>query len=840
MSDSLTRLAHKTHEEAVAKVRRASLPRRLAVFGVVALSTVFIAMSVTLLTRVDKLHEALSAAVVNTSTLREIEISALQLASSIASAAAPADRSTHLERVDDLEHKIDSFLRSDGLPGPTIRSVREAGARLGTLRPQLEASGSNTVRVDSAFEVVSALTNAREAFRKAATEVTVELGSAWSITNGMLLASCVIAAMMAVAFWFAIRQGDARRVLELEMDGAFERAPAGIVVCDDRGVVRRANAGFASLLGRDASRLIGESLGQCLATPQEDAPAAFYEAVRAGADSGHFELTVAVSDRVRALSCEMRPMPRVKGAERRWAIRADDITEQRQALATLAERTDLLNALLAASRDGMLLIGPSGRIVFANQSFADLVGVDAAMLTGLSARDLAARLGERSIDAPESFRRLFGERDEELRGSLLPFRTVVRSPGIRVLLLSAVPVFGQANRWLGRLAMMRDVTQEEKAKRAKDVFLGNVSHELRTPLTSISGFVEFLRSEKAGAVNERQREMVRIIEENVARLSSLVDDVLAVGELEEERSNWATVDLSALVNEIVSLDRGPAEQRNLLIQFDSAGDSRIEGDERRLRHLFSNLVSNAIKYTREGAVRVFVDATKPDYIVAEVIDTGIGIDEADRPRIFERFYRAPNPDTRAIRGTGLGLAIAKLVCDQHNGRIEVESIRGKGSTFRVLLPRTREMRIPGPAERLLPIEREHPLVLAIDDDVMSHRIIAAALRVCRIDVICAETASQGIRAAIDHRPDALLVDVELPDMNGYEVIAQLRRDHGLGDTPVVVISGREPPPSLATLGVAAYLQKPVRSERLREAMVRVLGESRTLVDLPFEDESGVI
>lgn len=801
---------------------------------------VFIAMSVTLLSRVDKLQGALSDAVVNTTALREIETAALDLANSIASVDEHADRTTQLERVDELTRNMDSFLRGFGLPDPTIRNVREAQAQLVKLRLQIAANDAPTVRVDSAFGMVGALTNARDAFRKAATEVTVELGSAWSITNGMLLASCAIAAMMAMAFWFAIRQGDARRVLELEMDGAFERAPAGIVVCDDRGIIRRANAGFASLLGRDVSRLIGESLGHCLATPQDDAPIGFRDVVQAGADTGHFELTVAARDQVLALSCEMRPMPRVKGAERRWAIRADDITEQRQALAMLGERTDLLNALLAASRDGMLLIGPSGKIVFANQSFADLVGVDATMLTGLSARDLAARLGERSIDAPESFRRLFGERDEELRGSLLPFRTVVRSPGIRVLLLSAVPVFGQANRWLGRLAMMRDVTQEEKAKRAKDVFLGNVSHELRTPLTSIAGFAEILRSEKAGAVNDRQREMLRIIDENGARLSSLVDDVLAVGELEEERSNWKTVDLAALVGEIVSLDRGLAEQRNIHIHFDSAGDSHIEGDARRLHHLFSNLVSNAIKYTREGAVRVFIDATKQDHIVAEVVDTGIGIDEADRSRIFERFFRASNPDTRAIRGTGLGLAIAKLVCDQHNGRIEVESVRGKGSTFRVLLPRTRESRVPGPVERLPPIEREHPLVLAIDDDVMSHRIIAAALRVCRIDVICAETASQGIRAAVEHRPDALLVDVELPDMNGYEVIAQLRRDHGLGDTPVVVISGREPPPSLATLGVAAYLQKPVRSERLREAMVRVLGDSRTLVDLPFEDESGVI
>jgi CheY-like chemotaxis protein len=236
-------------------------------------------------------------------------------------------------------------------------------------------------------------------------------------------------------------------------------------------------------------------------------------------------------------------------------------------------------------------------------------------------------------------------------------------------------------------------------------------------------------------------------------------------------------------------------------------------------------VSNAVKYTPSGEVRVKAGALDEHCVEIEVRDTGIGIDAVDRSRVFERFFRADNPDTRAIRGTGLGLAIAKLVAEQHNGRIEVESRRGAGSSFRVLLPKKRGAAIPEPrpSSAPAPAPRARPLVLAIDDDRLAHRIIAASLQTCGIDLICAETGEQGVRIANEHRPEVMLVDLELPDFNGLEVIASVRAAAGTSPPKIIVISGQERPKSLESHGVASFLPKPVRSEVLREEVLRVLG-----------------
>lgn len=838
MSVHLKRDSARRHQEAVAAVRRASFPRRVAIAVVASLSVAFIVSAVALLARVDALQENLAQSVARSTRLRALESMALEGDRLLPAPEGGASLETRVAGIDELLAEIAAIASDPELPAPAATRLGEARDRLTGLRALVESGRPPASGLGDALDVLRSLSAARESARAVAGQAWDAVLAAGRTMNLALIASCAIAAALTVAFALALRRGDALRIAAHEMESSFDRVPEGVALCDDAGTVLRVNSGFARLVGSEQSAIVGASLGRCLAPPSDRPPDGFAAVVRSKSGGGRFEMATRDAEgQPRELSCEMRRIAGVRGSPPLWAIRADDVTEQRRAFAALAERADLLNSLLAASRDGMLLIGPTGRIEYSNRSFGDLVGLDPDSLSGMAARDLAAHLDRRAIDASESFHRLFGEgEDGDRNGSVLPFRTLVRTPGIRALLASAVPVHGLGRRWLGRLAMVRDVTQEENAKRAKDVFVGNVSHELRTPLTSIAGFAEILASGKLGELNERQRETLRIVSESVARLSSLVEDVLAVGEFEEERPRWRSLDLAAVVAEILELERPSAARKNVRIEFERLGEATIEGDARRLHHLFANLVSNAIKYTREGAVKVVIDGREPGYVVAEVVDTGIGIDEADRARVFERFFRASNPETRAVRGTGLGLAIAKLVSDQHEGRIEVESVRGSGSTFRVLLPRARGGAIPPPRSGPAPVERARPLVLAIDDDVFAHRIITAALRVSGIDVICAETAAQGIRAAIESRPDAMIVDVELPDSSGYDVIARLRRDHGLDRTPFVVLSGREPPPSLESLGVTAYLQKPVRSERLREAMVRVLGESRILVDAGNQHE----
>jgi PAS domain S-box-containing protein len=841
VSPAVTTPSAGTDSVAASRVRRASIWRRVTVLAVSIFSLAFIATSVFMLIHVDDVQGALAHSVRRTTDLRTIESLAYELNDVVKDSARSEPVAAHLAVIDRLAAEIERYRLLDRVPEAARERVGAAAQSLAVLRTATIEGRDSAMLVEPAFEVLDDLAAARDALRRATAEVSVDLYSAWSFMNHLLIAACVITGLLGVAMFIAIRQADARHILELEMEHAFERSSEGVALCDDQGIIQRVNEGFRMLFGDATATLVGTAIAKCFGPRSEAASVEFRAIVESGAQEGHFEVELPAADGSnRIVTCHVRAMTPLRGAAQLWALRADDVTEQRRGFAAISERADWFAAMLTASRDGMALIEPSGRIAYTNRSFADLTGTDAAMLTGMAGCDFVAQISSRSAEATHGFRRLLGERDDGLRGSILPFRVMLHTPRLRVLLLSAVPVVGRGGRWLGRLAMVRDVTRDDKARQAKDAFLGNVSHELRTPLTSISGFVEILRAEKIGSVNERQREALRVVSENVSRLSALVGDLLAVGEIEEERLEWGSVDLGKLVTEVVALERLAAEAKGIRCEVIVTGDCRIDGDEKRLRQLVSNLISNAIKYTFEGSVSARVAEGEGGIRTIEVADTGIGIDEADRARIFDRFFRADNADTKAIRGTGLGLAIAKLVVEQHGGRIDVESARGKGSKFTVMLPSERGGRIPLPVGEQAPARRAQPLVLAIDDDILAHRIITAALRICGMDVVCAETGDRGIQLAAEHRPDVVLVDIELPDINGFEVVSRLRRELKMTHVPIVVISGREAPPSLVQLGVTAYLQKPVRSERLREAVLRAIGEESRGYGVAAEDESGVL
>lgn len=236
----------------------------------------------------------------------------------------------------------------------------------------------------------------------------------------------------------------------------------------------------------------------------------------------------------------------------------------------------------------------------------------------------------------------------------------------------------------------RERAQNERLRgldRMKDEFVALVSHELRTPLTSIRGYIELIRDD-AERLPAETRGFLEVLDRNAERLIHLVGDLLLMAQVDGGvlSFDWSAVDLRPLVAKCIEAARPAAEQAGVELAFDCSCPGSIASDPMRLAQLVDNLVSNAIKFTPSGGrVEVHVDACE-DSAVIEVRDTGFGISAGDQAQLFDRFFRTRAATNHAIAGTGLGLSISKAIVDALGGSIDVKSVVGRGTTFRVELP----------------------------------------------------------------------------------------------------------------------------------------------------------
>jgi signal transduction histidine kinase len=220
----------------------------------------------------------------------------------------------------------------------------------------------------------------------------------------------------------------------------------------------------------------------------------------------------------------------------------------------------------------------------------------------------------------------------------------------------------------------------------KSQFVSSVSHELRTPLTSIKGYVEMLAAEEVGSLNEEQQDYAGIALRNVARLQRIIDDLLTLSRIDAGRLELelAPLDVGEVLDDVRESAEPLSSERQIRIDFETDPSLSVAGDRSRLVQALGNLVSNAVKFSEAGET-VLLRALRDDgHLLVEVRDSGVGIPEDEIPHLTERFYRATTAGT--VEGTGLGLAISRQIIELHDGRLEVESEAGVGSTFRVRLP----------------------------------------------------------------------------------------------------------------------------------------------------------
>ena len=380
----------------------------------------------------------------------------------------------------------------------------------------------------------------------------------------------------------------------------------------------------------------------------------------------------------------------------------------------------------------------------------------------------------------------------------------------------------------------------EVASRHKSEFLRNMTHELRTPLNSILGFSRVLLEREFGELNDRQDEYLRLILSSGKHLLELVNDILDLSKVEAGRMD---LDRSEFVvreclEYCLSMVRERALEQRILLSLEVGPEvGLLDADCRRFRQVVLNLLSNAVKFTPEGG-RVDVRATITGQdLVVTVADTGIGVAPEDRERIFDSFEQGARRPAQA-EGTGLGLTLCRRILDLHGGRIWVDSEVGKGSTFGFALPAgSREPALtsvpevgldsglPTELDSGLPTELAPgpgPTVVVVEDDRRSFDLLRAYLEAAGVRVVGARDGEEGLDTVRRLSPAGVILDILLPGIDGWEVLAQLKADPGTAAIPVIVVSGLDESGGGSALGAAEYLVKPVGKEQLLAALYRAV------------------
>ena len=381
----------------------------------------------------------------------------------------------------------------------------------------------------------------------------------------------------------------------------------------------------------------------------------------------------------------------------------------------------------------------------------------------------------------------------------------------------------------------------EAANEAKSTFLANMSHELRTPLNAIIGYSEML-IEDAEDENEDFIPDLDKINNSGKHLLGLINDILDLSKVESGKMELylESFELEKVIKEIESTIKPLIEKNKNSLKIDyQSNEKTMKADVTKVRQILLNLLSNSAKFTKEGDISIKVLSSERienaiDFIVA---DTGIGMNPEQVEKVFKPFTQADEKTTRKFGGTGLGLTITKMFAEMMGGSIEIDSEEGKGTTFTVTLP----LNVVDKSKEGIDLKEKISkdagyTILVIDDDDNAQDMMKKFLEKQDFTILQAKTGEDGLNLAAQYMPDAITLDVMMPEMDGWEVLAALQANEKTKNIPVIMLTMANEPDIGYSLGATDYLTKPVNWEELSTILRRHQIESDSQSILIVEDD----
>jgi PAS domain S-box-containing protein len=516
-----------------------------------------------------------------------------------------------------------------------------------------------------------------------------------------------------------------------------------------------------------------------------------------------------------------------------------DITERKKAEDTVRQKEEQLREILGASPIGVMISGRGGRHLFSNARWRELANVSDDRLDTIDVRTFY-----KSSDDRKRIGRLLREH-RRVRDFEFEVQALDDTP--RWLLLTTEPMVFEGQQamvsWFYDYSERKRVAEElhvarkqaELANAAKSTFLASMSHELRTPLNAIIGITEMLQEDARDFNREDEVEPLDRVQRAARHLLALINDVLDLSKIEAGRMELHIESflVAPLINDVVkTVEPMATKNANRLVVNCSPAVDSMRSDQIRVRQALLNLASNAVKFTENGTITITAQQREDkgaEWITIVVADTGIGMTQQQMGKLFQEFSQADSSTTRKYGGTGLGLAISRRFCQMLGGDITVESEQGCGSTFTIHLPKNSGASAEPKAIRArdaADAERSGaPLILVVDDDLTARQTVSRFLEREGFSVAEADGGREGLRLARELLPDAMTLDIVMPDLEGWTVLAAIKGDPALAGIPVILLTIVDEKSRGYSLGAADYLVKPVDRKRLTTLLRQICGSA---------------
>lgn len=669
----------------------------------------------------------------------------------------------------------------------------------------------------------------------------------------------------------------ARRQLELKVaERTHELEEANIffslsidLFCIGRldGTILRANQAFERVLGFTPEEMVGRHVLEFPHPEDKAGVAERFENLSQGQEVVSYEVRCLCKDGTyKWILWSSRPFPE-KGVF--YAV-GHDIEVRKQAEQELLESERLHTQILDAVSEMILSKDPNSRIVYANKAFRDFYGMTMEELRGI-------------IDAPFNEP---GYTQQYLSDDAYVFRTgntlnipqepVTRHDGqVRLFHTIKSPIFGADGRVVLSVGVSRDITEQKEteeqirrlnedlehrvnelaainreletlthklevsrdqaleASKLKSEFVANISHEIRTPITGVVGMTELLLDMN---LTEEQRNFAVAIRDSAESLLTIINDILDFSKMEAGKIELEVIDFSpvSLVEGCAELIAATAREKklSLITYIDPSLPPLLRGDPVRLRQILLNLASNAVKFTEHGEVvlRALMESTDESRVGIRFVvsDSGIGLSESARQRLFQPFVQADGSTTRKFGGTGLGLSICRRLVELMDGEIGVESEQGRGATFWVTV-KLEKSELPEPASASFLSAagaelRDLKILVATDNDT-TREILRSYLNAAGIVSHGASSAGEAIKSLRSREFDLAVIDLVGSGADSYSLARTIRLDPALSNTRLVVLSAYEEKgrsDELVKEGFSIFLTKPVRQAQFMDAIARVM------------------